>query len=176
MLVDMSTERPATPDVRPGERPACVSVSIAAPVEMVWAEVERPGHLERFHPFCDSNPTFSWTADDRRDRINYFSGLVLDRTFTSWSPPHSFRLDIGAPGAAPTTSVHWDFERRDNAGAGARTRVTITIHGAAHESRASLEEYLDSVLEGLRFVVEHGEPVTRNQFGPHPMFSPPHED
>ena len=156
------------------ERPPCASIVIAAPIGRVWDEVARPGHLERFHPFCRANPVFSWTDDDRRDRIEYFSGLVLDRTFTTWTPPHGFRLDIGTPDTAPTTSVHWNFDAAS--GDPGSTRATIAIHAEngldRGSGRESLEDYLDSVLLGLRHVVEHDDVVTRNQFGPHDSFSP----
>jgi len=155
------------------DRPPCSSILIGASVDRVWCEVDRPGHLERFHPFCESNPTFAWTDGDRRDRISYFSGLVLDRTFTSWTPPHGFLLDIGTADGGPTNSVHWYFVSV----ATDTTRATIAIHRmpgapASSAGRESLEDYLDSVLLGLRHVVERDEPVTRNQFGSHPMFSP----
>jgi hypothetical protein len=143
---------------------------IDAPIDRVRAEVARPGHLDRIHPFCEANPVFSWTDDDRRDRIEYFSGLVLDRTFTAWTPPSGFRLDIGTPDSDPTTSVHWDFDAVS--GDSGSTRATIAIHGGGGSDRESFEDHLDSVLLGLRHVVEVGEPVARKQFGPHPMFSP----
>jgi hypothetical protein len=152
------------------DRPACSSIIIAAELERVWAEVERPGHLERFHPFCEANPVMSWIDDDRRDRVVYFSGLVLDRTFTAWTPPHGFRLDGGPPDDAHTRSVHWNFD--PVSGAPGSTRATIAIHGGGDSGRETLEDYLDSVLLGLRHVVEGGEPVTKNQFGAHPVFSP----
>ena len=38
--------------------------------------------------------------------------------------------------------------------------------------RRLLESYLDSVLRGHRFFLATGRPVERNQFGPHPIFSP----
>ena len=152
------------------ERPACSSIIIDAAPERVWAVVERPGHLERFHPFCEANPVMSWSDDDRRDRVVYFGGLVLDRTFTVWAPPHAFRLDIGPPDGGHTRSVHWDFD--PVSGDPGWTRATIAIHGGGDSGRETLEDYLDSVLLGLRYVVEDGEPVTKNQFGAHPMFSP----
>lgn len=36
----------------------------------------------------------------------------------------------------------------------------------------ALPPYVDSVVRGVRHFVESGTPVERNQFGPHPVFSP----
>ena len=39
-------------------------------------------------------------------------------------------------------------------------------------SRGAIPPYLDSVVRGVAHYVETGDPVTRNQFGAHPIYSP----
>ena len=137
--------------------------------DRLWQAISTPGYLESCHPFCERNDVVSWVADDRRDHIRYYSGLGFDRIAVQWSPPVGFQLDVGLPGRPDPNRVHWDFED-----AGDGTRVTITIHRSPTIATDPeiLAPYLESVLGGLAHFVETGTPVTKNQFGSNPLFSP----
>jgi hypothetical protein len=145
-------------------------VDIAAAVSGVWDLLATPGHLEECHPFCRENPVFSWNDEDRRDGVIYFSGLVLHRRLFDWQEGRSFDLHIGPPGEAPTNLVQW---RLEPARGGAATWLTVTVLPLGGRlQRAILHSYLDSVVRGVRYRVETGQRVRRNQFGPHRVFSP----
>jgi len=45
-------------------------------------------------------------------------------------------------------------------------------HYAEHMIRRPLPSYLDSVVRGTGYFAETGTPVTKNQFGTHPIYSP----
>lgn len=154
--------------------PVTRSIAIAASRAAVWSTLERPSHLERFHPFCERNPVKAWdaVAGDRRDRIEYYSGLVLDRTFLEWDREARFLLEIGPPDDRPSHYVHWELA--DDGDGSSMTisllpQIEIPVDDA---QRSMLSTYLDSVLAGLAHTVVTGTDVARNQFGALPFFSP----
>ncbi len=146
------------------------SIEIDAPRAKVFGIVEEPGHLERFHPFCERNEVTAWADDDHRDSVLFYSGLLLDRVVVEWAAPDRIRLDAGRPGNPDPSRVHWDFEDTPDD----RTRVAITIHRSAGGGVGPdiLEPYLESALAGLKHFGETGTPVTKNQFGSNRVFSP----
>ncbi|MGA0222668.1 MAG: hypothetical protein ACO3MD_09340, partial [Candidatus Nanopelagicales bacterium] len=60
---------------------ASASMSLPASATQAFSILERPGHLEVFHPFCQENMTLAWDESERRDRIVYLNGKTLDRQF-----------------------------------------------------------------------------------------------
>ncbi|NDG95932.1 MAG: hypothetical protein EBY42_08990, partial [Actinobacteria bacterium] len=60
---------------------ASASMSLPASAAQVFSVLERPGHLEPFHPFCQENTALAWAESERRDRIVYLNGKILDRQF-----------------------------------------------------------------------------------------------
>lgn len=147
----------------------------------VWAAISMPGNLELAHPFCAANPVFAWPGPESRDEVHYLNGVVYERRFTGWIESVGYDLDIGAPGEA-TSAVSW---RVEHAGpVASRLRITVCPHlfqglptpvrWFPHITylRPLLQRYLSSVIRGFEWYATRGEPVPRNQFGPHPWFSP----
>ena len=164
--------------------PVAVGRVIAAPSNEVWNVISSPGMLPLYHPFCTQNPVHNWPGIAAHDEIHYFNGRVLDRHFTDWFEDSGYDLHIGRPGGR-RSCVSWRIRELDER----RTRIIITIfpHAVQHlpivirwvphlmTIRPQLKRYLDSVVRGLDRFITIGEPVERNQFGPHPWFSPPVE-
>ncbi len=161
--------------------PVAANRVIAAPCSEIWNVISSPGMLALYHPFCEQNPVRHWPGTGSVDEVHYFTGRVLRRTITDWFDDVGFNLDISRPGGR-TSQVSWRIAELEER----RTRISVTIypHAVQHLPllirwvphllivRRQLARYLDSVLQGLDWFVTMGEPVTRNQFGSHPWFSP----
>jgi hypothetical protein len=165
--------------------PVAAERVIAAPGNDVWNVISSPGMLPLYHPFCEANPVQHWAGPGSADEIRYFSGWVLQRRVTDWFDDVGFNVEVGRPGGG-RSAVSWRLAEV----AERRTRLTITVypHTLQHlpvavrwlphlvKLRPTLSSYLESVLRGLEWFVTMKEPVRRNQFGPHPWFSPEQPD
>jgi hypothetical protein len=161
------------------------SMLISAPKDEVFTVLSQRGHLESFHPFCKENLVFAWEAENRRDRIIYNNGRVLDRQFISWAEGEGFELLIGES-VERRSLVSWSLEVSQPAGcmvhiavkphlyAGLSAPAAAVIHKAW--IRKSLVRYLESVLLGLKHFCETGEKVEPNKWGVHPWFSTGNEN
>ena len=175
---------PAPPDLR-RRLPVTGRAEMAAPPGAVWDAISAPGNLEAAHPYVRANPVERWPGVGSCDRIVYYSGLRMTRRFLTWHDGADgvlgYDLDIWHRPSS-VSHVRW---RVTPAGAG-RSTLAITVWpyllagwppvlrqlGQALGVRPFMAWYLRSVVRGFRHVVETGEPVRRNQFGPHPTFSP----
>jgi hypothetical protein len=159
---------------------ASASASVPASAAQVFAVLERPGHLEPFHPFFRENTALVWDESERRDRIVYLNGLRLDRQFVQWSPGEGFELLIG--GSVDKRSlVTWTLS--DDSSASSTITITVRPYIYAGKPRVTsaainrlwigprLTSYLTSVENGLNQYLETGERVARNAWGSHPWFS-----
>ena len=161
--------------------PVGVTRSIARPSCDVWAAISTPGILELCHPVCRANPVTVWPGAESRDEVHYFNGKVYERRFMEWIDGVGYSLEIGEHGQE-TSLVRWRVKAID------RTASTlgITVHPYLLQSispaarwlphvaylKPMLRRYLASVVEGFDWYLTRQEPVPRNQFGPHPWFSP----
>jgi len=139
-----------------------------------------PGALARYHPFCASNPVTSWPGVGARDTIEYLSGVVLQRRFTTWEEGRGYELEIGNADW-PVSHVRWELVQL---GAD-ESEVTISIwptaflehpvplRWALHRGYLVplLRRYLRAVLRGLDHYVTTGQEVAPNQFGRVRLFS-----
>lgn len=153
---------------------------IAAPRCVIWTAIAEPGHLQQCHPFCRENAVVLWPGVGARDSITYHSGLHFQRDFVDWTEGVGYTLEIGRP-PEKTALVSWHLEELD----AARSALSITVtpylkinqppdRKLAYQERSfgkSVERYLDSVVRGVEFFVTTGQPVRKNQFGSHPIYS-----
>ena len=159
---------------------ASASVSLPASAAHVFSVLERPGHLEPFHPFCRENTALVWDEFERRDRIVYLNGKILDRQFVQWTPDQGFELLIG-DSIDERSLVTWTL--RDNSSASSTITIRVRPYIYAGKPRVTnatlhalwirprLNAYLSSVVNGLHQYLETGEQVARNAWGSHPWFS-----
>ena len=172
---------PAVP-LRRFKWPVAVSRGIAAPAAEIWEVISSPGTLPSYHPFCEKNPVLNWPGPESHDEVHYFNGVVLVRRFTDWYEDVGYDLEIGREGGRKSV-VSWRIapieERRSAIWIAifphALQSVPIVIRWIPHLMwlEPHLRLYLQSVVKGLEFLITHGGPVQRNQFGTHPWFSPP---
>lgn len=162
--------------------PVTVGRAIGAAANDVWSVISSPGNLERCHPFCRRNPVEAWPGLGARDSIEYYSGWVFERHFTSWTDGVGYDLEIGRKGGR-RSAVSWRIREVDhqNCALGITIfpvglqHIPVVIRWLPHIAfmRPMLRSYLDSVLRGFEYHITTGQPVRRNQFGPHRWFSPP---
>ena len=155
-------------------------MSLPASAAQAFSILERPGHLEPFHPFCQENTALAWDDSERRDRIVYLNGLRLDRQFVRWTPDEGFELLIGGS-AEKRSLVTWML--RDDSSVSSTITITVRPYIYAGKTRVTnatlhalwirprLDAYLTSVVNGLNRYLETGERVARNAWGSHPWFS-----
>jgi len=101
---------------------------------------------------------------------------VFERQFTGWDEGRGYDL-LGTMEDGTTFRVSWRIEAVGPVG----SSLTITIWpiippGSEDRSRQIsrlLTRYLKQVGEGLQHYLRTGQPVSRNQFGSHRLFSPP---
>ena len=159
---------------------ASASMSLPASAAQVFSVLERPGHLEPFHPFCQENTALAWDESERRDRIVYLNGKTLERQFVRWTPDEGFELLIGES-INERSLVTWSLHDESSVS----STITITVRpyiyaGKARITNATLHAlwirprlnvYLTSVVNGFNQYLETGERVARNAWGSHPWFS-----
>ena len=61
----------------------------------LWEIISSRTHLEKFHPFCKSNKTISWSNGSYEDSIEYYGGRILGRKFYNWIEGIGYDLKIG---------------------------------------------------------------------------------
>lgn len=142
----------------------------------VWREISKPGNLTDFHPFCQSNPVEIWPGEGSRDKIYYYSGLVLVREFITWNEGDGYDL-IASAVDVMRVKVSWRITEEEHN----QSCLNLTIRPYIMDNSEKrmrqysrlLGKYLGQVLQGFEYYMRTGKPVTRNQFGSHRWFSPP---
>ncbi len=160
--------------------PVVLRQEIAAPVTEVWEVISKAGHLEECHPFCAANPVDAWPGLGSRDHLHYYSGRTISRRFVGWHDGVGYDIEITDPRGV-VAEAEW---RLSGHRAASELTIAITPHllGGLPRvlrwvpdrilMRPRLARYLRAVLSGIEWRVTTGRPVRRNQFGPHPWFSP----
>lgn len=147
----------------------------------VWAAITEAGNLNKVHPFCASNDVDRWPGPDGRDQVHYYSGIHYQRDVTDWRDGVGYDLAVGPP-SGKLAIARWLIEPTEPGRCRFSIEVTSFVRTdvgpearAEYEARAitgAIPSYLDSVVRGVAFYSETGTPVVRNQFGPHPIYSP----
>ena len=146
----------------------------------VWNVISAPNHLNLFHPFCKKNSIISWEESSHIDMLEYLNGLKYIRKFTKWSPFKGYELKIGKKNGKQSYVV-WEIKEMDN------TTCTLSITVYPHLLsnypkiisylpfkliiKPKLNNYLFSVISGLKYYLENKEKVPKNNFGKHKWFS-----
>jgi len=145
----------------------------------LWEIISSRNHLEKFHPFCKSNKTISWSNGIYEDSIEYYGGRILGRKFYNWIEGIGYDLTIG-DSLGNDSLVSWRInEEQDYSTVSIMIKPYIFNRGSKimnffpffAYTKPKLSNYLDSVLTGLKFFSEKKEVVAANQFGTHSWFS-----
>ena len=144
---------------------------------VVWDTISLKNGLELFHPFCLENKEIR--GDKKSDELVYLNGLTYIREFTSWKPNQGFELNIGSKNGKKS-KVQWQLQ---SSGMGCELKISVFPYKSSKISKflyplvnffvikPRLKKYLQSVLKGLKYFLDHKQKVKKNQFGEHPWFS-----
>ena len=160
--------------------PIIAKAAVAARPSDVWAAISPAGNLTNIHPFCERNEVKVWDGARSRDHVYYYSGVHYQREFCDWFDGVGYDLVLGPP-EARTALVRWRITAAER-GSDFSIKVVALLrddvppeqreHYAEYMIRRPLPSYLDSVVRGTAYFAETGTPVTKNQFGTHPIYSP----
>ena len=147
----------------------------------VWAVISEAGNLTNVHPFCESNDVDVWPGAQGRDHVRYYSGLHYERDVLEWNDGKGYALALG-PHSGKIAIARWSIDPTGVASCTLSIEVTSFVRDdVSPETRARYEAtvikgaippYLDSVVRGVGHYSETGNPVVRNQFGAHDLYSP----
>ena len=146
----------------------------------LWKMISSPNHLEKFHPFCKTNPIISWHNPPYVDKIEYLNGLIYIRKFMIWEPFKGFELYIGKKGGKQSYVV-WKITELDQS----TCSLSITVYPHLLNNwpyfisylpykliiKPKLYDYLFSVISGLKYYLNNNKKVPKNHFGKHKWFS-----
>ena len=146
----------------------------------VWNVISAPNHLNLFHPFCKKNSIISWEESSHIDMLEYLNGLKYIRKFTKWSPLKGYELKIGKKNGKQSYVI-WEIKEINNT----TCVLSITVYPHLLSNypkiisylpfkliiKPKLNNYLFSVISGLKYYLENKEKVPKNNFGKHKWFS-----
>lgn len=161
--------------------PIEAAVIVDAAASDVWGAISASGNLTNVHPFCEANPVERWPGPDGFDHVQYFSGLHYERHVLRWLDGVGYDLTVGPP-TGPIAVARWRIDATSDASCRFAIEVTSFVRDdVPGEARAryietviegAIPPYLDGVVRGVAHFCETGTSVRRNQFGPHPIYSP----
>lgn len=147
----------------------------------VWAAISEVGNLTNLHPFCETNEVERWPGLNGRDHVHYYSGVHYQRDVIEWRDGEGYDLAVGPP-TGKIAFARWTIQPGSPGRCSFAIEVTSFVRSDVEaEAQARYEKemikeaippYLDGVVRGVGHFVETGQPVTRNQFGAHPIYSP----
>ena len=161
-------------------RSVTVTKEFDHPMEKIWETISKESNLELFHPFCKKNPTIAWEEDRHQDEIHYINGFILKREFVAWEKNIGYDLVIGNK-KHKQSFVSWRINDRSSVGSSLSISIYPYIFNMGLKFydripfelyiRPQLSSYLDSVLGGLKWHIDHNKPTPKNHFGTHKWFS-----
>ena len=157
-------------------QPASHTIVLPETRGRVWRVIADPESLANYHPFCERNEVERWPGVGSRDTIYYYSGAVFERQFTGWDEGLGYDL-LGTTDDGTRYRVSWLIEPVGPVGSSLTITIRPIIEPGSEDRSAQisrlLTRYLEQVAEGLAYYIDTGQPVSRNQFGSHRLFSPP---
>lgn len=158
------------------------SIPVKASAEALWQIFTTPGHLKKFHPFCKYHQKVkSWKKIGDIDNAEFYSGKEMQRRLIGFKPLESYTIQMQNMDGK-NTQVCFSIEKINDKTAKASVHIKTDAYRKIPRPlwpffvrlylRKSYKNYLNSILNGLKYYSETGKPVRRNQFGSHKKFSP----
>jgi len=157
-----------------------VEKEVAVSAEKAWEIISLPGGLIRWHPFMEKHTADSWDGVGSNDHLTYYSGFEFDREVVKWVEGKGYDLKVTENGKRENTAI-WRIIPID--GQRCKLRITGRVEFIKKlpfpirwvllkfKMKPVFSQYLFQILEGFAYYAETGQQVSRDQFGPHPMFS-----
>lgn len=147
----------------------------------LWAIISASGNLINVHPFCARNPVERWPGVDGADHVYYYSGIHYRRDVSEWLEGEGYELLVGPP-TGKVAKARWQIQPTPTNDCKFSIEVISYVRSdVGQETRAIYEQkmireaippYLEAVVKGVAYFAETGDPVRRNQFGHHHIYSP----
>ena len=132
-----------------------------------------------FTHFVKKNTVIKWSKENSIDQIEYLNGLIFQREFFEWEENKGYKLYIHQIGK-PKSRVDWKIK-----GDIYKSIINISVSPYLFNNgnkylnvlpyylvtRPFLLSYLESVTSGLKYYLEQGKTVTKNQYEKHIWFS-----
>ena len=146
----------------------------------IWKVLIEDGHLENFHPYCESHKKVKWDGVGCKDEMKFYSGNVVDRIVIAWDEGRSFTIKMNKDNGH-NTHVKFEIIPVEEE---SFFKLTIETNSFRNKPRLiwhlfaslaltpSYKKYLNSICNGLKYYCETAKKVSRNQFGSHKKFSP----
>ena len=153
--------------------------TINKPLPYLWEIICKPGHLNKFHPYCKKNEALKWPGIDAKDTLTYLNEKTYKREIIEWDEKHSFSLVIGEIDG-PKSLVKWEFESSKES---SNVRITIYPHLLINWPsflsylpyklyiKPKLTKYLHAVIGGLKQYAESGKKINKALSEKHSWFS-----
>ncbi|HIF66878.1 MAG TPA: hypothetical protein EYG17_08635 [Acidimicrobiia bacterium] len=154
---------------------------VAVSASDVWAAISESGNLTNVHPFCSTNEVERWPGPGGRDHVRYYSGVHYQRDVLHWSEGSGYDLIVGPPPNPTAVATWWIAPSSATSckfGIKVISYVRSDVDPIARENyeekviRTAIPPYLHGVVQGVAHYAETGNPVKRNQFGAHDIYSP----
>lgn len=154
-------------------------IIIHSNLDKIWDILSKNSHLELVHPFCKTHSRIVWNNEEKKDIIEYLNGLTYYRTFYEWREKQGFKLMIGKKNGKKSRVV-WNLKPLNEV---VLLSITVTPYVSKKYNRVIsfilmkiyviplLNKYLMNVTKGIKFNLEEGIPIKKNQFGKHKWFS-----
>lgn len=155
-------------------------IKLSHSAQQIWKVISSPRNLELFHPFCKTNDVIYWkNSEKREDMLIYLNGLKYSRNFYHWEENEGYKLHIGTKDGKKS-NVEWKITHHSD-----NSFISIEVFPYISSKyplfvnyilfftivKPNIKNYLQSVLNGLAWYMDHKEPVKKNQFGKHKWFS-----
>lgn len=161
--------------------PIWVSIDIPVSADKVWKQMVTPGNAVLWHPFVKEHIAESWSGIGSKDTVTYNSGATFKREVIEWMEGIGFDLKVTQNGENEILVV-WRLTKLDHDNCNLKVtaqvlfikKLPFPIRWAVYKFKIKpvFSKYLELSMQGFSFYASTGEPVKRNQFGAHPLFSP----
>jgi hypothetical protein len=145
----------------------------------LWFTIIEPGHLKKYHPFCKEHDISKWDGVGCKDVSLSYEGKTINREIIEWDDGVGYHIKMNNDNKHDT-KVKFEILEKDN-----QTYFKVVLESNAYRKTPrplwypiafflivpSYKKYYKSLLRGLKFYVETGKKVRRNQFGNHKKYS-----
>lgn len=154
---------------------------VAAPAERVWAQISAPAAIRMWHPFVQENIAESWNGIGSKDKVTYCNDMKFDREVVNWLEGIGYDLKVTENGknelltvwrVTPISDKNCTFKVTTHVKFIEKFPFPIRWALLTWKIKPMFSQYFGLSMPGFVHYAETREPVTRNQFGSHPMFSP----
>lgn len=151
------------------------TLDINCSAEKIWNLLTEPGHLEKFHPFCEYHEKVVYKGIGTKDSGRFASGRKVFREIIAWESGKSYTVLLKNT-KQKETNITFLMEELDSETATFSVHIQTKTYKnipriiwkwfAKRKILPVLKNYLHSLLNGTKYYLETGNNVLPDQFGP----------